>query len=163
MTKFKTFLENEDMPIFLMTIGIPGSGKSTWLKKQTGFEIVCPDDIRKELTGNISDQSQNAKVWQLASDHVIAHLKNGKNVILDATNVNSKSRKQFIEKIPKDIKYRKQAKIFTVSPEEAKKRIKKDIESGVDRSNVPDDVIDRMFQQFTHTISNLEQEGFQII
>lgn len=153
----------KNIPILIMPVGVPGAGKSTWIKAQKGFEVVCPDEIRKELTGNISDQSQNARVWQIASERIIEALRNGKNAILDATNTTTKGRTQFLEKIPKDIIYQKQAIVFNVSPEDAKKRIKKDIEDGKDRSNVPDDVIDRMYKQFKQDIGNLEKEGFEIL
>ena len=165
---YKTMLTEDvkitkTVPILLVCVGAPGSGKSTWVKAQKGFEIVCPDEIRKELTGTISDQSQNAKVWKVAAQRVIEFLKDGKNVILDATNVSTKGRTQFLSNIPKDIIYQKQAIVFDVSPEDAKKRIKKDLEDGKDRSNVPDDVIDRMHKQFKQDVGNLEREGFEIL
>ncbi len=48
------------IPTFTMLIGIPGSGKSTWIKENSkGYEIVCPDVIRTEICGDISDQSKN--------------------------------------------------------------------------------------------------------
>lgn len=151
------------VPILILTVGIPSAGKSTWVKSQKGFEIVCPDEIRKELTGNISDQSQNARVWQIASERIIEALRNGKNAILDATNTTTKGRTQFLKNIPNDLIYQKQAIVFNVSPEDAKKRIKKDLEDGKDRSNVPDDVIDRMYKQFKQDVGNLEKEGFEIL
>jgi len=161
------FLEDikttKTIPVLVLTVGIPSAGKSTWVKSQKGFEIICPDEIRKELTGNISDQSQNAKVWQIATQRVIEALKNGKNVILDATNTTTKGRTQFLEKIPKEIIYQKQAIVFHVSPEDAKKRIKKDLEDKKDRSNVPDEVINRMYKQFKQDVGNLEKEGFEIL
>ena len=168
---YKTMLTEDvkitkTVPILCMTIGIPGSSKSTWAKSQKGFEIVCPDEIRKELTGTISDQSKNGEVWEVwkvAAQRVVEFLKDGKNVILDATNTTTKGRTQFLKNIPNDLIYQKQAIVFDVSPEDAKKRIKKDLEDGKDRSNVPDDVIDRMYKQFKQDIGNLEREGFEIL
>ena len=151
------------IPKLLLTLGIPGSGKSFWVNSLKGFEIVNPDNIRKELTGNISDQTQNAKVWAIASKRVIENLKAGKNVVLDATNVTEKGRNQFLRNILREIVFKKQAKVFEIDPEEAKKRIKADILSGKDRSNVPDEVVDRMFQQFKQSVGNLGKEGFEVI
>lgn len=51
-----------------MMIGLPASGKSSIAKKIAKSEdavIVSSDDIRKEL-GNINDQSQNEKVFEIA-------------------------------------------------------------------------------------------------
>ena len=55
-------------PIIYMTVGISGSGKSKFadyfLKGVQATEINL-DNIRKEL-GDISDQSQNDKVFKMA-------------------------------------------------------------------------------------------------
>lgn len=151
----------DEQPILLMTIGIPGSGKSTWINQQKGFTVVSPDEIRRKLTGDISNQASNQDVFRRVENFVRSYLQRGKNVILDATNVNTELRRQFIDKMPKEIKL--QAKIFEVDPEEAKRRIRKDVESGRERANVPDDVIDRMQTDFEKTLSVLEDEGFEIV
>lgn len=158
-------LSERDQPIFIMTVGIPGAGKSEFTRQYRDDEytvIVCPDNIREELTGSISDQSQNAKVWSIAKSRAIEALKAGKNVILDATNVDSNSRRQFIQGLPSGIALK--AKIFNVDPEVAKQRIKAQIERGENRSNVPPDVIDRMHQKFqASTPEKLQQEGFELL
>jgi hypothetical protein len=57
---------------FEMLVGIPGCGKSTYLRKvnSPNVLIVCPDDIRRELTGDISDQSRNGDVWVAAEERI---------------------------------------------------------------------------------------------
>jgi len=53
---------NESLPIFLMLIGIAGSGKSFWIKNNVNhdeFIIVSSDNLRRELTGNVSDLSKD--------------------------------------------------------------------------------------------------------
>ena len=153
-----------DMPIFIMTIGISGSGKSTWINQQTSsgdIIVVCPDLIREELTGSISDQTQNPKVWSITKQRVMEALGTGKSVILDATNVDSKQRKQFIQGLPTAIL---KAKIFNVDPQEAKNRVRKAIESGENRSNVPDFIIDKQHEKFKlSTPEILKQEGFELL
>lgn len=47
--------------MLIITVGPSGSGKSTWAKTQEDFKIICPDKIRKQLTGDISDQSKTMK------------------------------------------------------------------------------------------------------
>jgi predicted kinase len=147
-----------------MTIGISGSGKSTWINQQTSsgdILVVCPDLIREELTGSISDQTQNPKVWNIAKQRVIDALGSGKSVILDATNVDSKQRKQFVQGLPTTIL---KAKIFNVDPQEAKNRVRKAIESGENRSNVPDFIIDKQHEKFkASTPEILKQEGFELL
>lgn len=157
-------LSERDAPVFIMTVGISGSGKSTWIKEQTSDPntlVINPDSIRKELTGNISDQTQNAKVWYITKQRVLEGLNSGKTVILDATNVDSRSRRDFIKDLPPSVL---KAKIFNVDPEEAKRRVKKALESGEDRSAVPDFVIDKQHGKFlASTPEKLQQEGFELI
>jgi predicted kinase len=150
-------------PAFEMLIGIPGSGKSTYLKSipKDNVSIVCPDDIRRELTGNISDQSKNGEVWDKAKQNILNNISQGLHTILDATNVNTKARRNMLSlirsKFPDINTY---ARLFDADPEISKQRIKKDITNKVDRSNVPDEVIDRMYQQYLETVNNINSEGF---
>jgi predicted kinase len=151
------------IPEFIILIGIPGSGKSFWIakyNKNNKYRVISPDLIRKEITGNISDQSQNAKVWEITKKRVVNLLKNGINVILDATMTTSQNRKNFIKDLPNA---KLKAKIFYVDPEVSKKRIKQDVESGKDRANVPDEVIDRMHDELMKSKDTIEDEGFEII
>ena len=155
----------EELPIFLMLIGIAGSGKSFWVRNnisEDDFVVISSDNLRRELTGNVSDLSEDKVMWPLAKKRVAEALSNGKNVILDATNVNGYHRRNFIKDLPP---CRLQAKLFPFDPEKAKKRIKKDIENEVDRSHVPMHVIDEMFRQFDSycTPKLLKKEGFEII
>ena len=158
-------LSERDEPQFIMTVGIPGSGKSTWIGSQTEDEstiVVCPDLIREELTGSVSDQTQNGKVWWIAKQRVIEGLNSGKNVILDATNVDGKQRRKFLQGLPSGIGLK--AKIFNVDPEEAKRRIKEQIDKGENRSDVPPHVIDKMQAKFENsTPEKLKEEGFEVI
>jgi len=55
------------------------------------------------------------------------------------------------------------AKIFEIDPEISKQRIKNDIESGKDRSNVPPDIIDKKYNELITSKDNIESEGFEII
>jgi predicted kinase len=51
-------------------------------------KCVSPDDIRKEITGNISDQSKNNEVWIKAYERLRTYLECGFNVIFDSTACN---------------------------------------------------------------------------
>jgi predicted kinase len=150
------------MAQFLMTIGISGSGKSTYLKKFPKEGIICPDDIRRELTGDISDQSQNARVWAVAKERVLERLARGEDTVLDATNTVSRNRKNFLEDIPKDAEL--VAVVFPL-PDLGKafQRIQEDIKNGVDRSDVPFDVIQRQADQYNNGLMNVKDQFDRII
>lgn len=141
-----------------ITIGISGSGKSSYVNKIFNREdIVCPDLVRKELTGSISDQSENNKVWILVKERILDRLNTNKPVVLDATNTYSKLRGQFLQDIPNDVE--KIALVFPVPELDiAYDRVKKDIDSGIDRSNVPKDVIERQIQQMNNGLENIKTQ-----
>ena len=148
---------------FEMLIGIPGSGKSTYLRQvnNPNIVIVCPDDIRRDLTGDISNQSRNRDVWQITEKRIVNNLRKGKYVILDATNVDTRNRTNMIFMIKANIGGLKTyATVFDSNPDISKARIAKDIKNGVDRANVPPEIVDRMYAQYLKTIKTIKNEGF---
>ena len=68
-----------------MMIGIPASGKSTIAKSIPGV-YVCPDEIRKELYGDISIQGNPVEVFGVAEERIRSAIANGNDVVYDATN-----------------------------------------------------------------------------
>jgi Predicted kinase len=158
-------------PTLLMLIGIPGSGKSSWLNSQKKgnlrtlidnepFWIVCPDALRKKRFDNVSDQSQNTAVWQEAKDLTTGFLQHGTAIILDATNVNTKYRRDFISELPP---CKLLAKVFPVTPETAWERVMDDLLAGRDRATVPEETIYRMYGEFLYTMKVLPSEGFEFL
>lgn len=148
---------------FEMLVGIPGSGKSTYLKKLNiqNVMVVSPDEIRREITGSISDQSRNGDVRKITEERINQYLSEGKYVILDATNINTKLRTSFINRIKHNNRgINTYATLFDTNPEESKRRIAKDIENKVDRSVVPDHVVDRMYFMYKQTVDVIQSEGF---
>jgi predicted kinase len=154
-------------PKFIIPVGISGSGKSRWIMslENQGFEVISPDEIRRELTGSISDQSRNRDVFPLAFERSIEALNTGKSVIFDATNIKSKDRKKMLihlkENVTRD--FDAFAKVFVVDPEISKERVVRDIESGVDRSNVSPETIDRQHMSFLADLNKIKEDGYTII
>jgi predicted kinase len=154
-------------PQFIIPVGISGSGKSRWIKslENQGFEVISPDEIRRELTGSISDQSKNREVFPLAFERSVEALNAGKSVIFDATNVTSKTRKQMLDYLKEHVTrdFDAYAKVFEADPEISKQRIAKDIEAGVDRSNVPPEAIDRQHGNFLADLDKIEADGYTLM
>ena len=89
-------------PTFTMMVGLVGSGKSTYAKQlsEETNAIVCSSDaIREELCGDENSQDNNDEVFKILHSRIKDNLKNGKNVIYDATNINSKRRRAFLSEI----------------------------------------------------------------
>ena len=98
------------MAEFVMLVGLPGSGKTTWAESQEGYEVYSSDGIREEL-GDVYDQTKNEKVFRILHKRIKEGLLCGKNCIFDATNVNAKKRRAFLDEI-KGINCHKVARVF---------------------------------------------------
>lgn len=95
------------MSKLIMMVGLPASGKSTYAKKLADKEnaiILASDELRKELFGNVNDTEHNNELFQELHRRAIQYLKEGKNVIYDATNINSRRRVGFLSQLPTNIK-----------------------------------------------------------
>lgn len=92
------------LPKFYMLVGISGSGKSFIANQLKNIYknniVVCSSDaIRKELWGDENDQRNPQKVFGLLHKRVKKALKEGKNVVYDATNLSRKRRIGFLKEI----------------------------------------------------------------
>lgn len=82
-------------PTLYVMCGIQGSGKSTFanvLEEESGAIRLSSDEIRLELFGSESSQSNNRKVFKLLYDRARFHLNQGEDVIIDAMNITEKGR-----------------------------------------------------------------------
>lgn len=110
----------------ILTTGLPGSGKSTWAKeyceKHLDWVRVNRDDLRnmRGLYWLPKDEDMITE-WELSAIELA--LANGKDVIVDATNLNPQYNARmlkFIEKQYPGIQI--STKTFDISPEECIKR-----------------------------------------
>ncbi len=90
-------------PVFVIMVGLPGSGKSTIASKlaedNPNTYVFSSDTYRSKICGNENDQSQNELVFDTLYRDLIHRLMNGKNVILDATNISRKDRKRALDRL----------------------------------------------------------------
>lgn len=86
---------------FYMLIGLPGAGKSEITRQlaDNNTVILSSDAIRKEFYGDEAIQDDPAKIFEEMQRRTIAALKNGKNVVYDATNIRRKKRKHLLSSI----------------------------------------------------------------
>ena len=88
------------MSKFIMLVGIPASGKSTFAQKlkekEEDVKIVSSDSLRKEIFGDINHQGDNDKLFAKMNDLVREKLSKGKDVVLDSTNLYFKRRKHLL-------------------------------------------------------------------
>lgn len=91
-------------PKFIMLVGIPGSGKSTYAKNliyATNGVHLSSDGIRAELYGDEAIQGNPSEVFEIMHKRTLEALADGNNVIYDATNITRKDRASILSKIPK--------------------------------------------------------------
>ena len=82
------------MITFNMMVGLPYSGKSYFVNKYKAEndEYISSDEIRKELYGDESDQTNPNKVFEIMYKRTCKALSENKSVWYDATNIKSKYR-----------------------------------------------------------------------
>lgn len=142
-------------------IGVPGSGKSTWLSKQdtTNAALLSTDNyiesqaINGQTYNDVFKDTIKAATIAMNSDLKFA-IESGKDIYWDQTNLNAKSRKGKLANIPDD--YEKIAVIF---PTPDKEELKKRLDSRPGKS-IPGHVMQSMIQNFTIPT---EEEGFDQI
>ena len=146
-------------PICAFLCGLPGSGKSTWAnanKDKLNAVIHSSDAIRDQL-GDINDQSKNELVFKILHNRVKEDLLCGQNVIVDATGLNRKKRKYFIDYVLRNVPCEKVCVLFATPIISCRKNNR-----NRDRQ-VPDDVITRMVKSFNVPCKQEGWDEIQII
>ena len=131
-----------------ITVGLPGSGKSTYVKnfiKDKEIEYLSSDSLRAVYGKSEEDQTVTPLVFGHIKRKVDEFLKDGKNVLVDATSVNRKERSDYIN-TAKKYGAKVVAIVFKMDRQGLIERNKKRGEQG--GRVVPDWVIDKMLNKF---------------
>lgn len=137
-------------PVLYVLCGLQGSGKSTYAKKfklgMYGDEtivIASSDEVRKQYP-DAKNETIFQFVYQMANDA----LADGKSVIIDATNITIKSRRQVFANIKVDCE--KICVVFCTPYEECVKRVKdrNALSKATGDHFVPLDVLERYYKSF---------------
>lgn len=135
--------------IVWITVGAPGSGKSTWAKVLVEGDPtivrVCPDDNRRAIGGDSANQAVSPQAFAMSKSQVRSALLHNKNVVFDATNMYRKARKDFIA-IGKSYGAKVIAVVFECKKETLLTRNQK--RGSVGGRVVPEDVIDKMLSRY---------------
>lgn len=148
-------------------VGISGAGKSTYYTKNfSKIKNICLDDIRKKLTGDISDQSMNIDVFEQAYNTLANYAFKGKDVYFSATNLSRKAIQQIYDVVTLNAKDKKNLNfvilLFKDSYDEelCRSRVKSDLESGIDRANTLVNVDDGEGNILDYDVIHKQYESF---
>mgnify|MGYP003296289761 CR=1 FL=1 len=146
------------MAKLIMLIGIPGSGKTTYskeLKVKYDAEVISSDKVRQTYKG-IDEKDVFPTVYKLC----IEELKEGRNVIIDATHITPKVRKRSFDALDQyGINYEKVAIYIETSVEECARRVEI-------RNQDPNELflpVDVVYSYGNNIIPPSKEEGFSEI
>ncbi len=130
-------------------VGAPGSGKSTFAKnlwqENPQLKYLSSDALRAELGTGEDDQSVTPKVFSTLKMRLDHCLRRNESVIIDATNINVKDRKDYID-AAKKFGAKITAYVFVCDKNTLLERNKKRGAGG--GRNVPEFVIDKMLTKY---------------
>ena len=147
-------------PVFVMLVGLPGSGKSTWRRVLgDNFLILSTDDYVERVAER--EHTTYSAVWERVigaanknmHDNFRAALERGQSIVWDQTNLTLKKRRSVLSQIPRH--YQKVAVYFEIPESERQCRI-------LSRPGkcIPDDVDRSMRDNYERPTRD---EGFDVV
>ena len=159
MTRLYNYLTEQTQKELVLAIGLPASGKSTYIEKNYPKHIIVSDDkfVEKLAAKNQTDYNQayielGSKRIQLGKKAFQKALKSNKSIVIDNTNLTKTIRKQYLNLAPN---YKKVAIVFKVSDKELQRRLKQ--RKG---KVIPTDVLNKMKSEYE---APTKAEGFEEI
>jgi predicted kinase len=143
----------------LVTMGIPGSGKSYCTSRVFGANpdtiIISPDQIRAEMLGDAADQSANAAVFERAHEmlHDALLAPTVKTIVFDATNIKRFARDR-VRAIAEEYDAETTLLIFDTDWKTCCER------NETRERTVPQSAMVRMRAEFAEALESVESEGW---
>lgn len=162
--RFNNYITEDKQKEIILLIGLPASGKSTYISKLKGDYVIVSNDLYVEKIAKKMGLTYTEAFGKIGRDDTLNNtrkefdkaLSRGRNIVVDNTNMTVKERSYFTKSTSED--YKKIAIIFKISDAELKKRLdKRGKKSG---KIIPDEVIERMKGKYQPPT---KKEGFDEI
>lgn len=160
---------NDSQKTAIVMVGLPGSGKSTWINKflstqdKSKWAIISLDALVEDLAvkkGISYNEAWPQMDFKNANSKIKANIHSainkGMNIIFDQTNLTVKGRNKHLSKLPND--YQKAAVVFSLTDKELKSR--QDYRKSMTGKSIPDNVVDEMAGRYQ---APTKSEGFSEI
>ena len=93
----RSYSYRESFPQVVVTFGVSGSGKSTWIGQNLPYyTVISLDNLREQIADSRSDQSQNSKIVHIAKEQLKTLLRSHSKIVWDATGLRRDFRQQVI-------------------------------------------------------------------
>lgn len=137
-----TYAHREQYAHLVITCGISGSGKSTWLQQHfPKYERISLDELREQWNGDRGSQEHSGEIRQQAKKALKAALRAKRGVIWDATNVR-KDFRSMVADLGRDYHALVTLVVFLLPETELRKN------NRAREHFVPDSVLDRQLESY---------------
>lgn len=162
--RYYNYINEDKQKEIILLIGLPASGKSTYISKMKGKYTIVSNDLYVEKIANKLKITYEEAFKKINKDDVLGNtrkefdkaISKNQNVIVDNTNMNVKERSYFMKSTSEE--YKRIAIIFKISDAELRKRLDK---RGKDTGKViPYEVIKAMKARYEPPT---KKEGFHEI
>lgn len=135
-------IDTDPRPLLIVMVGLPRSGKSTWVKEnQLGRPVVSADTLRYLVYGERFNADKEQEMWSVRETALRMLMKYGVSIVIDETNTTRKRRTPILD-MAKRYGYKTVANVMSTTKEECISRAI----AGQDSEIIP--VIERMAAQF---------------
>lgn len=137
-----TYAQREHYAHLVITCGVSGSGKSTWLQQHyPKYERISLDELREQWNGDRASQEHSGEIRQQAKEQLKAALREKRGVIWDATNVR-KDFRNMVADLGRDYHALVTLVVFLLPEAELRKN------NRAREHVVPDSVLDRQLESY---------------